>query len=609
MIPESTLLALASVVILGIGAQWVAWRLHLPSILLLLIVGFVAGPVLGFLDPDALLGNLLIPFVSISVALILFEGGLSLQFSELRETTRVLVILVSLGAAVTWFLGAAFGYGLLGLDLRLAVLLGAILIVTGPTVVGPLLRHVRPTRQVASLLKWEGIVIDPIGAILSVLVFEAILAGEPGSASASPLVGLATTVFVGMASGALGAGILLVTLRRYWIPDFLQESVSLMVVIGVHVGAGFLQQESGLLAVTSMGIILANQKSVNVVHIIEFKENLRVLLISSLFILLAARLDRNSLQDLGWRSLAFLGALILVARPLAVHLSTWGSRLSSKERHFLSWMAPRGIVAASVASVFALHLAEAGYTQANRLVPLTFLVIVGTAAIYGLTARPVARWLGVAQLNPQGVLMLGAHRWAREIARSLQDKGFRVQMVDSDWQNIAQARMAGIPAHYGNVLAEETIERIDLNGLGRLLALTSNDEANSLAALHFAEFFGRQNLFQLPPFEDVEHDAAIYSPMHLRGRFLFTPTATHQTISKLFEDGARIKSTNLTGDFGFDDFLRRHGESAIPLLLIDRNGGLNVFATDRKLAPVTGDNLIYLAKPGPGGSARASRCS
>ncbi|UCD37945.1 MAG: sodium:proton antiporter [Fidelibacterota bacterium] len=593
---EQFLIGLASIIVLGIGSQWLAWRLHLPSILLLLLMGFIAGPVTNFLQPDMLFGGLLIPFVSISVALILFEGGLSLKISELRETSRVVTRLVTVGALVTWALGAWAAYALLGLSGELAILLGAILIVTGPTVIGPLLRHIRPTRQVASILKWEGIVIDPIGAVVSLLAFEALLVSETHSVSLAALTVLSKTIIVGTVLGVLGAGLLIVVLKRYWVPDFLQETVTLMVVIGVYVSSGLLQEESGLLAVTLMGVLLANQKTVSVVHIVEFKENLRVLLISSLFILLAARLKLDYLAELGWNSVIFLIVLMLVARPLAVLISSARTRVTWRERALLMWIAPRGIVAASVISIFAVRLSEVGYTQASQLVPLTFLVIVGTAAVYGLTARPLAKALGVAQLNPQGVLFMGAHPWARDMAKVLQDEGFRVRLVDTNWHCIAAARMAGLPVHYGSAIAEDSLDRLDLNGIGRLLALTPNDEANSLAALHFLELFGREELFQLSPTSDPEETAADYPPLHLRGRFLFGPGASYQTLSELKARDAVIKKTVLTDTYDFNTFQQQYGGSALPLFLIDQDRKLRVFTHDENLVPESGQVLISMVE-------------
>jgi len=594
---EPALIELASIIILGIAAQWLAAKVRFPSILFLLIFGFIAGPITGFLHPDRLMGELLFPVVSISVAVILFEGGLTLRISELREIGKVVFILISVGVLVTWGIAAAAAYYLLALNLKVAILLGAILVVTGPTVIGPMLRQIRPVGKVADILKWEGIVIDPVGALLAVLVFEAILVGEAQQAGSLVFWGIVRTVVFGGVIGFVFARVLVWLIKRFWIPDFLQESVALMLVIAAFVTSNHFQEESGLLAATLMGLALDNQKQVSVKHIVEFKENLRVLIISSLFILLAARLQLSDFTPFNVATLGFLAVLIFIARPASVVASTFRSDLNWRERVFISWMAPRGIVAAAVASVFALRLEATGLEQTESLVPLTFLVIVGTVAVYGLTAGPVARWLNVAQSDPQGVLMIGAHAWARAIAGVLKAKGFRVVMVDTNRSNIAKARLDGIHAYHGSVLSEHILDEIDLNGIGRLLALTSNDEANSLAALNFAEIFESQELFQLSPQSDKKQDNDAYSAKHLRGRFLFGEEVHYTYLSNRFlVSGWTLKSTKLSKEFNFEAFKKYYAEKVLPLFLITEAGRLQVFTTDTSLEPKAGQTIIALIK-------------
>ena len=395
---EQILIALASIVLLGIGAQWLGWRLKLPSILLLLLFGFLAGPILGIVDPDALLGETLFPLVSLAVGLILFEGGLNLKRSELVGIRSTVYLLISVGVLLTWAIGTAGAYFLLDFDITLATLLGAILVVSGPTVVIPLLNHVRPSERVTSVLKWEGILVDPVGATLAVLVFQAILGGSFESFTLTGAVtGTLLTLLIGGVLGGAGALLLLWLFSGHRVPEHLQTPVTLMLVVAVFVLANLLRAESGLMATTLMGIILANQQRVNVKHVVTFNEELGILILSALFILLAARLNLADLLAVGWRGLVFLALLVLVARPLAVLLSTIRSELPNKERLFLAWLAPRGIVAVSVASLFAFDLAEAGYAEAEALVPVTFLVVIGTVALYGLTAGPLAQRLGLSR--------------------------------------------------------------------------------------------------------------------------------------------------------------------------------------------------------------------
>jgi NhaP-type Na+/H+ or K+/H+ antiporter len=587
---EHFLIQLASILILGVGAQWLAWRLNLPSILILLLTGILAGPALGFLHPDELLGEILLPFVSISVAVILFEGGLSLKFSELRDVGKVVINLITIGAFITWILSTAAAYLILGLDFNLAVLLGGILVVTGPTVIIPMLHHIRPTTRVASALKWEGILIDPIGAVLAVLIFEVIVISDLESASTVVLSGLFKTVLIGTTIGILAAFFLYQLLLHYWLPDHLRNPLALMTVVAAHVTSNYFQHESGLLAVTIMGIALANQKKVTMHRIIDFKEDLSILLVSSLFILLAARIDANELLIVIWGVIPFLLLSVLFIRPLSVLVSTLGSGLSWQERLFVASMAPRGIIAASVSAIFALRLSEAGFAMAEMLAPITFIMIVGTVVIYGLTAAPLANWLGVAQANPQGVLIVGAHPWAREIARNIVEEDINVLLVDTNRRNVYNARMEGLPAYHGNIFSDYLLPE----GIGKLLAITSNDECNSLATLNFGEIFGRANVFQLIPESGDKDYKPGYTPQHLRGRYLFRPEVTYRYLDQRFSHGSSLKKTQITEEFDFAAFQNRYGDSAIPMFLIDQAGNLKIFNADSPLTPKTGDTIISL---------------
>jgi NhaP-type Na+/H+ or K+/H+ antiporter len=563
---EEALIGLASILFLGVGAQWLAWRLRLPSILLLLALGFLAGPITGFLHPDEIFGELLFPIVSMSVAIILFEGGLTLRLSDLPQVGKVMGLLISVGALITWTVAALAALFILGMAWSLSVLLGAILIVTGPTVIGPLLRQIRPKGNVGPILKWEGILIDPVGAVLAVLVFETILEGEFGRATGAIVTGVLETLLIGVALGFFGAAVMVAFLRRYWIPDYLQNAFSLMVALSLFALSNILHPEAGLLTVTLMGILLANQKYAEVKHIIEFKENLQVLLIGGLFILLSSRLDIQSVIDIGWRGLVFLAALVFVARPLSVFASTLGSGIDKRSRIFLSWMAPRGIVAASVASLFAFELSVAGIEGAEQLVSITFLVIVGSVVLYGLTAGPIARQLGLSEVDPQGVLIVGAQQIGRDVGKTLQDLGFKVVLIDTNEWNIAKSQAANLRVVHGNALSEEVIEDIDFSGIGRILAMTSNDEVNALASLHFGEVFERSERFQLPV--SGEANAEKQAPKHLRGRFLFDSTLNYKFLSGCLTDGWTIRVVPIiSNSFNFETLKGQYNGDVFPLFL------------------------------------------
>ncbi|MDZ7827484.1 MAG: sodium:proton antiporter [Gammaproteobacteria bacterium] len=476
------LFLLAAILVAGVAAQWLAWRTRLPAILFLLGLGLIAGPLTGVLDPDALFGDLLFPMVSLAVAVILFEGALTLRFEEIRGLAAVVRNLVTLGAVITWAVVALAAHLLVGLDPGIALLFGAMVVVTGPTVIVPMLRTVRPTERIASTLRWEGIVIDPLGALLAVLVFQAVIAGYGEGTGLSLLFTFLTTVGTGTAIGCAAGYALAVALRRHWLPEYLHNVITLALVAAVFTTSDMLRHESGLLAVTVMGMTMANTRDTPLEDILDFKESLSLLLISGLFIVLAARLQLDRLLELGPAALALLAVVMFLARPLAVAASTLGSELSLRERTLVAWIGPRGIVAAAVSAVFALRLQDAGIDQAALIVPLTFVVILGTVIIQGLTAGPLAKLLGVAEPEPRGVLIVGAHPLARAIGTALKEAGFPVQLWrDAGREAVREARMEGLRAFYGSPVSEHADRHLDLIGMGRLLALSPSAQLNALS--------------------------------------------------------------------------------------------------------------------------------
>jgi NhaP-type Na+/H+ or K+/H+ antiporter len=589
--PEDIAASLVLVLILAAAANALAWLLRLPSILLLLGVGFLAGPVAGVIRPDALFGPLLLPLVSLSVALILFEGGLGLRFREIRGAGRVVWSLVSLGVIVTGAIAALGGYLVIGLDAGLACLLGAILCLTGPTVVLPLLEFVRPRGPVGPILKWEGIVIDPIGALLAVIVFELVLGRTLDSAAMHAGLALGRSVLAGASVGMIGAALMVLLIRYHVVPEALHSVISTALVLGAFIVSDRVQHESGLLAVTLMGVALANQGLADIRGIAEFKEKLRQLLLSSVFIVLSARLRLEVFQQIGWDVLLFVVLLIAAARPLSVVVSTVRSSLSWRQRVFLMWVAPRGIVAAAVASVFSLALEQAGYRQARLLLPVTFSTIVLTVAFYGLTLRYVGRWLGVAEHNAQGILIAGAHKISRELAAVVAKAGYRVALVDTNPLRAAEARGLGLEAYHGSILSDELLLRLDLAGIGRLLALTPNEEVNYLATEKFARTFGRANVFQLEP----KPDARGKRSLHIHVPALFSHEATYPTLSNWIADGAKVKATRLTQEFDYAAYRERYEGAFIPML-VEQNGRLTVITAAAGADPRPGQTLISLVR-------------
>lgn len=581
---------LAAVLLLGIGAQWLAWRIRTPAILLLLLFGLAAGPFTGFLNPDQVFGQgLLLQIVQFSVAIILFEGGMTLKFREVKDVGGTVFSLVTVGMLVTWGLSAVAARFILDFDWPLSMLIGAVLVVTGPTVVGPLLRQIRPKKTVSSVLKWEGIVIDPVGVLLAVLVYEGAFSHHNPSA-VEIVRAILATLGVGFGIGLGLAAVIVIFLRRFWIPDFLHSPVVLMTVIGSFAASNSLVHESGLLTVTVLGVVLANQKFVKVSHILHFKENLQILLISTLFILLAARIEMGTLQKIGSQSVIFLIVLIALVRPVAVLLSTLASKLNWAERGLVSGMAPRGIVAAASASVFALRLEEIGHPDADLFVPNVFLVIVGTVLVYSLGSLPLAKRLNQTDINPQGVLFIGANEVSRMMAKALQAKGFKVLLIDSNHGLVRQAKAAGLPVLQGNVLADRTIESIDLEGIGKVFAMTPNVEVNSLALVHLAPHFTNERSYHLAGKAGPSGEV----PGSFTKRTLFGDECTFEYLDSLLRDGHEVKTTKLSTEFSWEDFLLQHGEQSILLAVVTDGKLLEPVSNDYRPKPKAGSTVIAL---------------
>jgi NhaP-type Na+/H+ or K+/H+ antiporter len=586
---DTFVVGLVSVAALGGAAQWLGWRLRLPAILLLLLFGMAAGPDgIGLVPTDAMFGELLLPLVAIAVAILLFEGALTLHLPELGDQLRVVGRLVTLGAAVTWGMSAVAAHYVLELSWPLAILIGSVLTVTGPTVVLPLLRQIRPTGAGGAVLKWEGILIDPIGAVLAVLVFEALVDG----AFATAFVGIGKTILFGSLFGLVPAAILVVCLERYWIPDHLHSAAALaLALLGYGLSNAF-QHESGLLAVTVMGVALANQHRVDISHITEFKENLQVLIISALFIVLAARVEWSDLEAIiGPRFGLFLLLLVLVVRPVTVALCTLDGRLTRRDRIFVSAMAPRGVVAAAVTAVFALRLEEEGFAGAEELVPIMFLIIAGSVAIYGLIGRPLALHLGLADRNPNGFVIIGAHPFARGLARAVQRADLPVLVVDTNIGLVGTAREEGLPVYHGSVLSDQAESDLELPGIGKLLALTANDEVNALSARHYVHLFGRQNLYQLSPTRAASKGSSELSA-ELRARVLGSPDLTYAELQRRFGSGAHFTSTSMTDQFGLPEWHAEHGADAVPLIVVRRSGEVLVATPGVALDAKPGDTVI-----------------
>ncbi len=594
--------ALALLLAIGFLAQWLAWRVRVPAILPLLLLGLLLGPLTGLVEPDALLGELLFPVVSLSVAVILFEGSLNLRFAELEGIGHAVRRLTTYGALVALAGLAAAAHWLAGLAWPLAFLFGAITCVTGPTVVNPLLRVVRPTPRLASLLRWEGIVIDPLGALLAVLIYEIIAAKQfPGE----PLWMFALTLAGGTLIGIAAAWALALALRRHFIPEYLQGYAALALMLATFALSNALTRESGLLAVTAMGITLGNLRGVHIEAITSFKENLSILLVSLLFLILAARLSWPLPPGTLQAGLLVYLAAQFVVRPLSVWLSTWGGALSARERLLASWISPRGIVAASISALFALQLQESGVQGAEQMVPLVFTLIIATVVVQSLTASRLARWLGVREPDPRGVLVYGANPVARALAQALQAQGVQVLVASDDWDGIRSARMAGLATYFGNPASHHASRHLDLTGLGRLLAMSTQPDRNALAAVHYLREFGRGRVLSLraAPAHAGSGRQRLAEP--LRAPALFGEDVTHARVQELLDAGWRIKTTSLTEQYGWPQFQQAWGGRALLLFLLTDKGQLRIANGEAPLQPASGQAVTALVPPQPAPAAGA----
>jgi NhaP-type Na+/H+ or K+/H+ antiporter len=527
---DDVLLGLGLVFVLAVAAQLVARLTRLPAIVVLLPAGFLAGAATDVVHPDQLLGDLYQPFVSIAVGVILFEAGLRLSLSAIaRDARRLVVRLVGVGVLVTWLaVAAAAGLLIDGLDTRVALLIGAILVVSGPTVVLPLLSFVRPQHKVRSLLTWEGVLVDPVGALLGVLVFHAAASGagwRPGEMLLSICVGLAVA-----AVGAIVLRLLLAETQRR--APRQAVPVTLATVVGALVAADLLREDAGFVATTAMGMALANQRAIDVSLMLEFQQTLVQLLVGVLFILIAASVAPAEVEAVLPEALALVAVMALVIRPAAVALSTWRSSLALREKAFVAWMAPRGIVAGASASAFGLQLEQRGVAGAEVILPVVFVAIFATVVLYGLTAVPVARRLGVAGAEGVTALVVGGHGWALEVAAALQRAGAGVKVWTGDADEQAAARAAGLEADRGRMMVDAVSREAELDEVTDALLLTRSDDFNALAAEQLRVELGHDHVQRLAP---DPHAPMLVPPAHEAGLLL-----SYAEMSSHFDDGARL---------------------------------------------------------------------
>lgn len=585
--------AFALIGILGVGSQWLAWRLRFPGIVMMFAVGLVVGPFTGILNPARDIGALVEPMMAMAVAIILFEGGLTLNAHKVRELAGGVRRLVLIGAPLGWAFSTLALHHVAGLDWPAATVLGGIMIVTGPTVIAPLLRQARLARRPALLLQWEAIINDPIGALAAVLAYEIIaLSGETRPFFDALVHMLPGVLIAGLSGFAAGHGVAL-AFRRGWVPEYMKVSVLFVAVLAVFALTDAVLEESGLLAVTVMGVGIANARLQSYGELRRFKENATVLLVSGVFILLAAGLDMETLRSLDWRALAFVAVTILVVRPATVLLSLAFSDVPWKERILVALTGPRGVVLVAVSGLFAAKLVEAGVADGARLIPLAFALVAATVVLHGFTLAPMARWLGLAGGEVAGILLLGGSRFTTELGRALTAQKVPVLVVDPNWRHLRWAREAGVPTYYGDILSEAAEERVELVSYGKLVAATDNDAYNTLVATDIGMELGRDNVWQIARAKDDSARHAL--PATLGGRGFGDGLGFHQA-ETLLAEGWRIATTRLSDEYPLETW-RKANPDGILLGRIDPALDVTMYSDGSGKEPPSNGRLIALLPP------------
>lgn len=584
--------AFAIVGIAGVGAQWLAWKFRMPGIVLMLAAGLLLGPVTGIFLPARDLGDLVQPMISLAVAVILFEGGLTLNFRELADAKSAVRRLVYLGAPIGWALSALALNRIAGLGWEASLVFGGIMIVTGPTVIAPLLRQARLRTRPAQALQWEAIVNDAIGALAAVLALLVVLVRQQDMDEATALWTLFSGIGFAIALG-LGAGYGIVqAFRRGWVPEYMKVPLLFVTVIVVFAGADMVLHESGLLAVTVMGLLIANADLPSYAEIYRFKESATILLVSGVFILLAASVDFETLSLLDWRAAAFVVAVVVLVRPATVLLSLIGTNLPWSERVLIALTGPRGVVLVAVSGIFAERLVAEGIEDGALLTPLAFVLVVATVVLHGFTLAPLARWLGLTSGDKPGLIVVGGSLFATGLAQALQKADVEVLITDPNRGHLLTARSAGVAHFYGDILSEAAEHNVEFIAYSAILAASDNDAYNTLVATDLAPEFGRESIWQLARHkEDVPRHAL---PSQLGGQTIHGNRTLAQYLDLLAE-GWVFRTTRLSDEYSLEDWRAARPE-AIALAVVDRAG--LAFVTDpERMDARAGARIVSLIPP------------
>jgi len=603
------MLELAGIIILGILAQWFAWKFKIPAILPLILIGLLVGPIAAeFITEDGskwiepiwngkkglFPGDGLYYFVSLAISIILFEGGLTLKRDEIKNVGPVITKLITLGSAVTFFGAGIVAHYTFNLSWELSFLFSGLIIVTGPTVITPILRNIPLKKDVSAVLKWEGILIDPIGALVAVLVFEFISVEGGSGFTKTALSEFGKIILFGTSFGFTFAHGLAFIINKKLVPHYLLNVVSLSTVLLVFVESEVFAHESGLLAVVVMGMVLGNSKLKNLKELLYFKESLSVLLISILFILLSANINIEDLMLLyNWQTAILFGTVVFIIRPLAVFLSTYNSKLKTNEKVFISWVGPRGIVAAGIASLFGSKLLKQGVEGAEYITPLVFMIVLGTVLLNATTARAFSKLVGVFLKSSDGILIVGASQFSRMIAKYLSDNGRRVVLIDSNPDHISKSKDMGLEAIETNIYDEDISENIELNDVGYLMALTGSSVVNTHALSKFSGVFGEQAFYRLISTEEMKN------PQNNPEMGLFSHTDDYINLSEVVRDYPQINEVILKSKEHYLKVIEKLNQeiSSIPIFVKSNDNVIHIIPSySEKMEVEEGNVLMYLGK-------------
>lgn len=581
---------IAAVGLAGIGSQWIAWRFRVPGIVLLALAGLIMGPATGLLVPERDFGQLFKPMVAVAVAIILFEGGFTLNFHEIRHTSTAVRRLVTIGAPLAWILNTAAGYYVAGLPFPAAVILGGVLVVTGPTVIMPLLRQSNLAPRPASLLRWEAIVNDPVGALFAVIAFETLLVAQSGGSLPDLIMHALAALLFALGLGIAAGRAVVWTFNGGHVPEYLKAPVLLVVVLGSYVASQEVLEESGLLTVTVLGITLANSNLADLVEIRRFKETITTLLVAGVIVLLSANIDKSTIQALDWRAAAFVAVMLFVVRPATIFLATIGSGLTWQERVLTGWIAPRGVVAIAVTGFFAAKLTGLYIDGSREMIGLAFAMVMTTVVLHGFSLGPFAQWLGLAAAKRNGVIIVGGSAWSVGLGLKLKENGIPVLIVDNNWNQLRDARAAGLTTHYGEILSETAEFAVDFGSYGTFIAATDNDAYNTLVINDYAFDFGRRNVFQLAP-APRRLGTAAEATVTLGGRMLLASQSALYEFARGGDD-VTFSATKLTSRFDLKQLMASKDARWIPVLAITSDKSILVASADTAFAPGIDDIVI-----------------